>query len=144
MVVPDLQLTFFNHTKKDALEATKTIGIIASQWYSLGLLTFDISKKTEISEPEFLELQFIAQLKSSVKKKDLFDFLLSCLKKPYSYHYNAIYFDVFSSNWKYIPIKKDISDFTAEEVIDAELEDLRNDDDKSTRINELRDYLDVL
>lgn len=50
------------------------------------------------------------------------------LQKPYSYNYNKIYFDVFENEWKELPFKTLISDYSFDEIVIELLEDYDEDE----------------
>lgn len=122
MIFPILQSTLFKTSKKEVLEDYKVSETEASKWYKLNYLSFDFDSLSEFEESQFLEIIFINKLINSCKNDAFFNYLLSKLQKPYSYNYNKIYFDIFEDEWKELPLVKEISDYSCEEIIDELLE----------------------
>ncbi len=100
MIEPYLQVDFVNTSKKEILESIDVREIIASQWFDLNYLSFDISKIDKLTMSQLLELTFIAKIIQNCESKLLLHYLLSKLKRPYSYNYKELYFDVFSDQWR--------------------------------------------
>jgi hypothetical protein len=122
MIFPILHSTLFKTSKKEVLENYKVSETEASKWYKLNYLSFDFDTLDEFEESQFIEIIFINKLINSCKNDTFFNYLLSKLQKPYSYNFHKIYFDVFEDEWKELPVIKEISDYSFEEIIDELLE----------------------
>jgi hypothetical protein len=122
MIFPILHSTLFKTSKKEVLENYKVSETEASKWYKLNYLSFDFDTLDEFEESQFIEIIFIKKLINSCKNDTFFNYLLSKLQKPYSYNFHKIYFDVFEDEWKELPVIKEISDYSFEEIIDELLE----------------------
>ena len=135
MIYPELQNTLLKTSKKEILESYKVSEKEASKWHKLNYLSFDFDNLDDFEEPQFLELIFINKLFASCKNEIVINYLLEKLQKPYSYNYNKIYFDVFENEWKELPVKTLISDYSFDEIVNELLEDY-NEDDKIQIISE--------
>jgi hypothetical protein len=135
MIYPELQNTLLKTSKKEILESYKVSEKEASKWHKLNYLSFDFDNFEDFEEPQFLELIFINKLFASCKNEIVINYLLEKLQKPYSYNYNKIYFDVFENEWKEIPVKTIISDYSFDEIVNELLEGY-NEDDKIQIISE--------
>ncbi len=140
MIIPILQNTLFKTYKKEILENYKVSEKEASKWYKLNYLSFDFDSLDEFEEPQFLEIIFINTLISSCKSETVFNYLLSKLQKPYAYNYNEIYFDVFETVWKKLPVETGISDYSFVEIIDELLENSKEQE----KIETISEYISEL
>ena len=140
MIYPELQNTLFRTSKNEILEKFKVSEKEASNWYKLNYLSFDFSSLDEFEEPQFLEIIFINKLISSCKNETVFNFLLEKIQKPYSYHYDKIYFDVFDNEWKELPVETAISDYSFDEIVDELLSECK----EVKRIEKISEYINEL
>ena len=135
MIYPELQNTLLKTSKKEILESYKVSEKEVSKWHKLNYLSFDFDNLDDFEEPQFLELIFINKLIASCKNEIVINYLLEKLQKPYSYNYNKIYFDVYENEWKELPVKTLISDYSFDEIVNELLEGY-NEDDKIQIISE--------
>ena len=122
MIHPKIQNSLFKTSKNEILEKYKVSEKEASNWYRLNYLSFEFDSLEDFEEPQFLEIIFINKLIANCKNEIVINYLLEKLQKPYSYHYEEIYFDVFENEWKELPVVTEISDYSFEEIIDELLE----------------------
>ena len=125
MITPDLQPTLFTTKKEEALILAQTSESIANLWFNKDYLSFDISKVNDLQHSDVLELTFISALFKSNLDLELIDKLLLKLPKPYSYHFNQVFYNAFSNSWEYLP--KDIDE---QEIVESYLENLNVDEDR--------------
>ena len=140
MIHPILQNTLFKTSKKEVIEYYKVSEKEASKWYKLNYLSFNFDTLDEFEDPQLLELIFINTLISSCKNETVFNYLLSKIQKPYSYNYREIFFDVFEDEWKKLPVEKEISDYSFEEIVDELLDNCKEED----KIEVISDYISEL
>lgn len=100
MIKPSSHNEIDSRNKKEILDSVEIREIIASQWFDLNYLSFDISKIEKLTTSQILELSFISKIIQNCESKLLLNYLLSKLKRPYSYNYKELYFDVFSDQWR--------------------------------------------
>jgi hypothetical protein len=127
MLNPNLQATLFTTTKQEALRLANTSEAIASLWFQQQYVSFDFSKVSELQHYEVLELTFVSKLFQSKLGIEVINQLLETLPKPYAYHYETVYYNVFSGEWESLPVEID-----EDEVIENYFEDLDPEDDRET------------
>ena len=127
MLTPNLQPTLFTTPKQEALLEANTSESIATLWFQQQYLSFDISKVSELQYHEELELTFVLKLFQSSLGIEVINQLLKTLPKPYAYHYESVYYNLFSGEWDSLPTEMD-----EDEVIEHYFEDLDPEDDRET------------
>ena len=127
MLTPNLQPGLFTTPKQEALTLANTSESIATLWFQQNYLSFDISKVSELQYPEELELTFVSKLFQSSLGIDVINQLLETLPKPYAYHSESVFYNVFSGEWESLPVEID-----EDEVIERYFEDLDPEDDRET------------
>jgi hypothetical protein len=140
MLTPNLHPTLFTTPKQEALMLANTSEAIASLWFQQHYMSFDISKVSELQHYEVLELTFVSQLFQSKLGIEVINQLLETLPKPFAYHYDSVYYNVFTNEWEYLPEIKDEAD-----IIESYFDNLDPEDDRETIetiINKLQELLE--
>ena len=127
MLTPNLQPTLFTTPKQEALLKANTSESIATLWFEQNYLSFDISKISELQHHEVLELTFVSKLFQSTSGIDVINQLLKTLPKPYAYHYESVFYNIFSGEWESLPVEID-----EDEVIENYFQSLDSEDDRET------------
>jgi hypothetical protein len=127
MLTHNLQPTLFTTSRQEALLKANTSESIATLWFQQQYLSFDISKVSELQYPEELELTFVSKLFQSTLGIDVINQLLKTLPKPYAYHYENVFYNVFSGEWESLPVEID-----EDEIIEHYFESLDPEDDRET------------
>ena len=127
MLTPNLQPTLFTPSKQEALRLANTSESIATLWFQQQYLSFDISKVSELQYPEELELTFVSKLFQSTLGIDVINQLLKTLPKPYAYHYESVFYNIFSGEWESLPVEID-----EDEIIENYFDSLDPEDDRET------------
>jgi hypothetical protein len=127
MLTPNLQPTLFTTSKQEALRLANTSESIATLWFQQNYLSFDISKVNELQYHEVLELTFVSKLFQSTLGIEVINQLLETLPKPYSYHYENVFYNVFTGEWESFPV-----DIHEDEVIENYFDSLDPEDDRET------------
>lgn len=140
MVRPNLQHSLFSTPVDDIWKFSKFSKKDIFDLYRLEYISFDISLLNELNASQVLEINFVSNLFYSGIKVEISNYLLSKLDKPYAYNFDSIYFDVFTNEWKYLPIEKSISDYSFEQILD----ELIDTSDEKTKIDTILEYIDEL
>ena len=127
MLTLNLQPTLFTTPKQEALRLASTSESIATLWFQQQYVSFDISKVSELQHHEVLELTFVSKLFQSTLGIDVINQLLETLPKPYAYHYESVFYNVFSGEWDSLPVE-----IPEDEIIENYFEDLDPELDRET------------
>ncbi len=140
MIHQNFQSSLFPTSKMELLELLDLTAVDLKKWQELGYLSATFAEVDALDASTVLEILFASKLVKSVPNELFLNHLLSKLEKPYCYNYDAVYFDVFTDEWCYLPIEKPIDAYNFEDIVMELLEDC----DREVQISTISDFISVL